>query len=317
MTHSDAAWDTVKRHMLLSQRSRRILLLVPCGLVIFACSSPGGGPAPSESDALGGAPVLLAAGDIATCGSRGDEITATLIEPIPGTVATLGDNVYQKGTAEEFAKCYSPTWGRFKNRTRPSPGNHDYSTPGAAPYFAYFGAAAGDPTKGYYSYDLGTWHIIVLNSNCAEVGGCEADSPQERWLRSDLASHPNLCTLAYWHHARFSSGQHGNQETLATFWRDLDEYEAEVVLSGHDHDYERFAPQDADGNADPAGVREFVVGTGGGPQLQFSEIADNSEARQAGTHGVLKLTLSPDQYDWEFVAEPGADFRDSGSQSCH
>lgn len=155
------------------------------------------------------APVLVGAGDIAVCNSPRDEATADLLDRIPGTVFTLGDNAYPSGSANDFLRCYEPSWGRHKARTRPAPGNHDYETPGAAAYFAYFGAAAGDPSKGYYSYDLGTWHIVILNSNCREVGGCHRGSPQEQWLRADLAAHPARCTLAYWHHAYFSSGYHG------------------------------------------------------------------------------------------------------------
>ena len=309
--------NTPAGHIQLSQYPVRILLLIPCSLGILACSSSEREAGPFESGTPASSPVLLAAGDIATCGSRADEVTATLIEALPGIVATLGDNAYQNGSAEEYAKCYEPTWGRFKDRTHPAPGNHDYATSGAAPYYAYFGAAAGDPAKGYYSYELGSWHIVVLNSNCAEVGGCGADSPQERWLRSDLSSHPNPCTLSYWHHPRFSSGQHGSDKDYRAFWRALYEYRAELVLNGHDHDYERFAPQDPDGNAVPAGVREFVLGTGGAPLLDFAQIADNSLVRRAGTHGVLKLRLNQAGYDWEFLPEPGSDFRDSGSAACH
>ncbi|MCH7718695.1 MAG: metallophosphoesterase, partial [Chloroflexi bacterium] len=153
--------------------------------------------------------MLVGAGDIASCASSGDEATADLLDGIAGTVVTFGDNAYQSGTESEFADCYEPTWGRHKARTRPAPGNHDYITPGASGYFEYFGAAAGDPSKGYYSYDLGAWHVIAINSNCSQVGGCDAGSPQEQWLRADLAESPTSCTVAYWHHPRFSSSLHG------------------------------------------------------------------------------------------------------------
>ncbi|MFY9550564.1 MAG: metallophosphoesterase [Thermoanaerobaculia bacterium] len=264
-------------------------------------------------------PVLVGAGDISTCSNDGDERTAKLLDKIDGTVFTLGDNVYPNGTASQFDRCYEPTWGRHKKRTRPVPGNHDYQTAGAAPYFAYFGDAAGDPKKGYYIYDLGTWHVVVLNSNCAEIGGCQKGSAQEKWLRGDLAAHPTLCTLAMWHHPRFSSGtEHGSSKATVDFWRALQDAGAAVVLSGHDHDYERFAPQDADGKADPErGIREFVVGTGGKSFYQFGQPVANSEIRNANTYGVLKLTLHPDGYDWRFVPVEGGAFEDSGSAKCH
>jgi len=189
--------------------------------------------------------VLIAVGDIASCDSEGDEATAALVEGREGIVATLGDSVYSSGTPEEFAECFDPSWGRFKDRIRPAVGNHEYYTPGAAGYYDYFGAAAGDPTEGYYSYDHGAWHIIVLNSICWEVGGCTEEDPQGQWLEADLRAHPALCTLAYWHYPRFSSGQHGYSDVVSAYWRILAEAGAEVVLTGHDHDYERFVPQDA------------------------------------------------------------------------
>ncbi len=154
-------------------------------------------------------PLVLAAGDIASCTNDGDEATAALILPTDGTVLALGDNAYETGTLDEFNNCYGPSWGKFKDRTHPVPGNHEYLMPDAAGYYAYFGRAAGDPAQGYYSFDLGTWHIVALNSNCAYVGGCHAGSPQEQWLRDDLAAHPAQCTLAYWHHPLFSSGKFG------------------------------------------------------------------------------------------------------------
>jgi 3',5'-cyclic AMP phosphodiesterase CpdA len=264
-------------------------------------------------------PVLVGAGDIADCGEiEGAEKTAALLDHIPGTVFTLGDNAYTSGTAKQFRDCYGPTWGRHLERTRPAVGNHDYRTKGAAAYFAYFGAAAGPPDKGYYSYDLGKWHVVVLNSNCSEVGGCGADSAQERWLRRDLAEHPALCTAAMWHHPRFSSAEHGDDPGLRYLWKALYEGGAELVLSGHDHTYERFAPEDADGNLDPArGIRQFVVGTGGRHEYEFENIEKNSEVRDNRTFGVLKLTLHPDSYDWQFVPVEGGTFTDSGTAKCH
>jgi Calcineurin-like phosphoesterase len=261
--------------------------------------------------------VLVGAGDIAACGSSGDEATAALLDTIEGSVFTLGDNVYDSGTRREFASCYDPTWGRHKERTRPAPGNHDYETAGASAYFRYFGAAAGDPNTGYYSYALGAWHIIVINSNCSSVGGCQAGSLQEAWLRADLAAHPVDCTLAYWHHPRFSSGPHGGAVEMRAIWQALYELGADVVLSGHDHDYERFAPQDPDGNSDPErGIRQFVVGTGGRSHYRFGRIQPNSEVRNSDTFGVLKLTLSATDYTWEFIPEHGKTFTDAGSGPC-
>lgn len=270
--------------------------------------------------------VLLAAGDIARCGEPGAAATAALLRDRPGTVATLGDNAYRVGSEQQFAECYDPTWGAEKGRTRPALGNHDYGAREAKGYFDYFGDAAGERGAGYYSYDLGTWHVAVLNSNCGEVGGCETGSPQERWLRADLAAHPAACTLAYWHHPLFSSGkEHGGEPEMGPIWETLGEAGADVVLSGHEHNYERFAPQDANGRADPRrGIRQFVVGTGGTGHYLFGEPLATSEARNADTFGVLALTLRPTGYDWEFV--PAADapvqadgdvFHDAGSGDCH
>jgi 3',5'-cyclic AMP phosphodiesterase CpdA len=270
-------------------------------------------PAPSDAD-----PVLVGAGDIAACDSDGDEKTAALLDRIEGTVFTLGDNAYPAGTPEEFAKCYEPTWGRHRKRTRPAAGNHDYRIDGAAGYFSYFGASAGDPSRGYYSYDLGKWHVVVLNSNCKELDGCAAGSSQEKWLRQDLAAHAAPCTLAMWHHPRFSSGEHGDIQAMADLWRTLSEEGVDVALAGHDHDYERFAPMDGDGKPDPArGMRSFIVGTGGKSSYVFDKIHPTSEVRNGETFGVLKLTLHPTSYNWEFVPVEGGTFRDSGSASCH
>jgi hypothetical protein len=267
---------------------------------------------------VGSDPVLVGAGDIASCGSTGDEATANLLDGIEGTVFTLGDNAYNKGTSAEFANCYDPTWGRHKARTKPSVGNHEYGTTNASGYFNYFGAAAGEPSKGYYSYDVGDWHVVVLNSICSKVGGCTKGSPQERWLRADLAAHPNSCTLAYFHFPLFSSGKHGNMPSMRPFWQALYEANADVVLSGHDHLYERFAPQNPNGAADPAGgIREFVVGTGGASYYPFETVQPNSEVRIANTDGVLKLTLGSARYYWEFVPVDGQTPTDSGSTLCH
>lgn len=271
-------------------------------------STPTLTPTP-ESD-----PVLVGAGDIAHCSSDGDETTAKLLDNIPGTVFTTGDNAYPDGSAEEFANCYDPSWGRHKARTYPTPGNHDYHTTDAAGYFEYFGSRAGEPGKGYYSYDLGAWHIIVLNSNIA----VETGSPQEQWLRADLAAHPAACTLAYWHHPRFSSGTvHGSDESMQPLWQALYDSGADVILAGHEHNYERFAPQDPQGVADSTrGIREFVIGSGGRSHYTFGNPIANSEVRNGDTNGVLKLTLHATSYSWEFVPEPGKTFTDSGNAPC-
>ena len=267
-----------------------------------------------------GTPVLVGAGDIAECGSTGDDATAAVLDGIEGTVFTLGDNAYQSGTTSEFANCYDHSWGRHKARTRPSAGNHEYRTTGAAGYFDYFGSAAGEPGKGYYSYTLGSWLIIVLNSNssCTTIS-CAAGSAQDQWLRGVLAASTATCTLAYWHHPRFNSGaQHGNNTAVAPFWSALYEYGADVVLNGHEHVYERFAPQRPDASADPArGIRQFTVGTGGADHYSFGTIKPNSEVRSGTATGVLKLTLREGAYDWQFVSAAGSAFTDSGSGVCH
>jgi Calcineurin-like phosphoesterase len=263
--------------------------------------------------------VLIGAGDIADCTDlAGAEATAKLLEDNPGTVMALGDLAYPNGTAEDF-KCYDTTWGRVKDRTRPAVGNHEFHSAGANYYFQYFGAAAGDAKTGYYSYELGAWHIVVLNSECAEIGGCWAGSPEEKWLRADLSAHPVGCTLAYFHKPRFSSGlNHGNDPEVGAFWQALYDFNAELVVNGHDHDYERFAPQAPNGNADPKrGIREFVVGTGGKNLRKFGFHKSNSEVRSNSTFGVLKLTLKPTGYDWKFIPQAGKSFTDSGSGSCH
>jgi hypothetical protein len=265
-----------------------------------------------------GARTLIAVGDIARCGADDDEATARIVARFRGTIATLGDNAYESGTRHEFARCYHPAWGRFKSRTRPSPGNHEYHTRGAVPYFEYFGAAAGPKRRGYYSFRLGSWHLISLNSNCGAVGGCHRGSAQERWLRANLRANRSRCTLAYWHHARFSSGDHGSDDELAPFWDALYAGGADVILSGHDHNYERFAAQRPDGTPDAArGIRQFVVGTGGARLRSFETPAPNSQVRNSDTHGVLVLTLRPGGYSWRFVPVTGKSFVDSGSDACH
>ena len=292
-----------------------VLALAAIGAVVVAVvSARGQAPPAVERDT-----TILAAGDIAMCTYQDDEATAELLNLSAGPILTLGDTAYPEGSEEDFAECYDPTWGEQKARTRPVPGNHDYDTENAAPYFAYFGPAAGPPDRGYYSFDLAGWHIVALNSNCDHVpGGCSDGSPQLEWLRDDLAQNQTPCTLAYWHHARFSSGFHGNDDDVAAFFDVLYQADADVVLTGHDHDYERWAPVDPEGNVDQArGIREFVVGTGGAPLRPFETVHPASEVRNAETHGILQMTLLPDAYDWEFLPEEGGTFTDSGRAECH
>lgn len=265
--------------------------------------------------------TLVGAGDIASCASNGDEATAALLMTISGTVFTTGDNVYSNGTATEFKDCYGPSWGQpsIKSRTRPVAGNHDYNTANATGYYGYFGAAAGDPTKGYYAYDAGTWRVYVLNSNCAAIGGCTAGSPQEQWLRADLAANPRSCAIAMWHHSRFSSGgEHGSSTATQALYQALYDFNAELVLTGHDHDYERFAPMTATGALDNArGIVQIVVGTGGKSHYAWGAIQPNSLVRNNDTYGVLRLTLSAGSYAFSFLPEAGKTFTDAGSGTCH
>jgi acid phosphatase type 7 len=268
--------------------------------------------------------TLVGAGDIAGCANLlGAEATAKLIDKIPGTVFAAGDLAYDRGTYEEFEKCYQPTWGRFRARTKPAPGNHEYNGSDASGYFRYWGAQAGDPQKGYYSFDLGPWHIIALNTNCgvSALGGCGEGSPEEVWLKQDLAEHPKSCIIAYGHHALFSSGissSHARHVELRAFWQDLYAAHADLVLAGHEHSYERFAPQDPAGHADPEhGIRQITVGTGGRSHTFLGFAQENSEVRNADTFGVLKLTLTATKYKWEFLPEPGGKFHDSGEGACH
>jgi acid phosphatase type 7 len=260
------------------------------------------------------APVtLVGAGDIATCRGEGDEATARLLDAIPGTVFTLGDNAYPRGRAEDFARCYAPSWGRHRARTRPSPGNHDYQTEGARAYFAYFGAAAGRPGQGWYSYELGTWRIFVLDS--AEHADATAQLP---WLRAALADTRARCTLAYWHHPLYSSGRHGGQARVRPYWEALHAHGAEIVLGAHDHHYERFGPLTPHGASDPErGIVQFVVGTGGAPLRRPGAAEPHSVVRFHDTHGVLRLDLARDGYRFELVRADGEPVPDAGAGRCH
>ncbi len=268
--------------------------------------------------------TLVGAGDIAWCGNMSAaEATAKLIEHIPGTVFAAGDLVYNSGSWEEFQNCYQPTWGKFRDRTRPAPGNHEYQGSPATGYFRYWGEQAGDPKKGYYSYDLGGWHIVVLNTNCSvpALGGCGEGSPEEVWLREDLAAHAGACIIAYGHHALFSSGllpSHAIHPELRAFWQDLYRAHADLVLAGHEHSYERFAPQTPEGKLDEKnGIRQIVVGTGGRSHTPLGFALPNSEVRNSDAFGVLKLTLTLKNYRWEFIPQAGMTFTDSGEGTCH
>ncbi len=269
-------------------------------------------------EAAPGEAIILAAGDIADCSSDGDEQTAALLQGLEGTVLVLGDEVYPDGTAQEFADCYAPSWGQFKFRTFPTPGNHEYKEDDAAGYFSYFGPVAGDPTKGYYSFDLGSWHIVSLNSYCQAIGGCNAGSPEELWLRADLAAHPSQCTLAFWHHPLFGSGSEGSTSRMKELWQALYDNRVDVVVNGHNHIYERFAPQDPNGVADPvSGITEFIAGTGGKDHAEIRTPLPNSLVRDNTSFGVLRMVLKPGGYSWQFIPVAGATFTDSGEAACH
>jgi len=266
--------------------------------------------------------VLVGAGDIASCDSDGDEMTADLLDQVvaeadDAVVFTAGDNAYEDGSEASFTNCYDPSWGRHREITRPAVGSREYRTAGAAPYFAYFGEAAGDPAEGYYSYNFAGWHIIVINSNCAEIGGCEAGSPQELWLRQDLVDHSTSCTLAYWHQPLFSSRSGGTNPEMLPIFTALDEADADVVISGNDHFYERFLPQDPEGSEDEDGITQFTVGTGGRSLDEFLGPSPNSATRFNESFGVLALSLYSGGYDWDYVTPPGTPFTDRGSAACH
>jgi acid phosphatase type 7 len=266
-----------------------------------------------------GGPVITAAGDVAnSVPSSATRATARLVASIgPSVALTLGDNQYPSGLLSDYNTGYDPTWGAFLSRTRPTPGNHEYkSSPAAAGYFRYFGSRA---PAAYYSYNVGAWHLISLDSNCIYVGGCGAGSAEYHWLKADLVAHPTACTLAYWHHPLWSSGRkHVGKIGVSGFWRLLYKAGAEVVLNGHVHNYERFAPQDPRGRlAARRGVVEIVVGTGGHGLEPFGSTKPNSVARNASTFGILKMVLHPTSYDFAFQPVQGGAFTDTGSVRCH
>jgi acid phosphatase type 7 len=310
-------------------------LIVEFGSAPTATTTPTRTPTPTPTPNTNGDPVVMAAGDN-VCGAdstgancRQVATSDLLVTANPKAVLVLGDVQYECGEASDFTSFYDPSWGRVKARTHPAVGNHEYRTSTdpahacfgnparAQAYFSYFGAAAGDPAKGYYSFDIGAWHLIALNSNCSFVGGCGVGSPQEKWLRADLAAHPTKCTLAYWHAPLYSSGGRATTATKALY-QALFDANADLILTGHDHTYERFAPQNANTQADNVrGIRQFVVGTGGRNLTSWGTIAANSEVRNNTTFGVLKLTLHPGSYDWQFVPIAGQSFTDTGTTACH
>lgn len=298
---------------------RRLIIVIVCVACGYCGSqSPTGptpGPPPTNPPPVqvpSGPQVFVGAGDIAM-GDRNSVMTASLLDSINGLVFTLGDNAYFQGTRQQYRDFYDSTWGRHKGRTFPVPGNHEYESPGAGPYFEYFGELAAGPTgQGFYSFEIGDWHAIALNSNI----GVGASSPQAAWLRNDLATNRTRCTLAYWHHPLFTSGPDGDMPSLREFWRILYDAGVEIVMNAHEHMYERFAPQDPDGRPDSArGIRQFIAGTGGAFLYQPVTLHPNSEVR-ISSFGVLKLTLSSDRYQWEFIPVAGG-ASDGGSGTCH
>ncbi len=281
---------------------------------------PAGQGAPEE-----GSVRLVGAGDIAVCGGNGDEATAALVEALLASADgaayafTTGDNAYPDGRLRHYLSCYEPSWGRFLDHTIVTPGNHDYRFGNLDGYWTYFGGAAGDRFTTWYSREIGDWQLLVLDTMCREVDGCGPGSPQAEWLTAELALGFD-CTLALMHRPRYSSGSgHGSQPEVSTFWRLLADAGAELVVSGHDHNYERFVPLDAEGQAAPsgAGIRQFVVGTGGAGFYDFRSPMPNSEVRIGRTHGVLSLELGRGSYEWEFLPVAGGAPLDSGSGECH
>jgi acid phosphatase type 7 len=292
----------MRRHALILS----VAAAIACGSDLRVPSAPG----------TGDAAVMIGAGDIAVCGAGGSMATGRLLDTQPGTVFVAGDIAYPDGTAEQFQQCYEPAWGRHKDRTRPAPGNHEYGSPGAAPYFAYFGANAGPGARGYYSYRKGAWQVLSLNSNTES-----ADRAQVDWLAAELrAGRSSTCTVAYFHHPKFSSGSHGvvpPMPIVTDLWKALYDAGADVIISAHEHFYERFAAQNPDGGADAAfGIRQFIVGTGGAPLTQAVRRVPNSEV-VLSAFGVLRLTLDADSYRWEFLSSDGGAILDAGTGQCH
>jgi calcineurin-like phosphoesterase family protein len=283
------------------QGSKPFTLLIMFLLIVSLAQT-----APLQAEAA--SVVLVGAGDISTCDNSNDEATAKLLDNISGTVFTAGDNAYPGGTYTQFTNCYHPTWGRHKSRTKPVPGNHEYNTSGAAGYFKYF-----SNTPSYYAYNLGDWRIYALNSEI----DVSSTSAQVKWLKNDLTANPKRCVLAYWHKPRWSSGSHyGSNSKYQTLWKTLYDAGAELVISGHEHHYERFKEMNAYGTASSPGLREFVVGTGGASHYSFGSILSTSQVRNSSTYGVLKLTLNSTSYSWKFIPVAGKTFTDSGTTNC-
>jgi acid phosphatase type 7 len=292
-------------------RARYCTLWLVSVIMTLSCAAGGeqwlSGPTPTPITT-----VLLAAGDVAVCGTIGAVETGLLLDSLEGTIVAVGDLAYRRGTAQEFETCYDPVWGRHKARTRPSPGNHEYETPGALPYFDYFGAQAGPAGQGYYSFRSGDWLVLSLNSNLP-IGGATL---QAQWIRSELTANTSRCALAYFHHPLYSSGPNGDNARLAGLWQLLYEQGVDVVLSAHEHLYERFARISPDGQRDDArGIRQFIVGTGGAGLYAVMRTHPQSDVRVV-SHGILKLTLVATGYSWEFL-QPGGARADVGSDVCH
>ena len=281
----------------------------------LACSAADSPTGPTGPPGQGSFGVLVGAGDIARCGPElaDAERTARILDRTPGVVFTAGDLAYPSGRAVDFNDCYGPTWGRHRARTRPTPGNHEYETAGAAPYFDYFGENAGPRAQGYYTYNVGPWLVIALNSEI-DVG---PSSSQLQWLYSQLRGSTARCTAAIFHRPLFTSGPNGDNRRMIEIWRALHEFGVELVINGHDHLYERFAPQSPDGTLDPQGIRQFTVGTGGVSLYQVAARKPNSEVINTDAHGVLKLTLASTAYHWEFLSAGSATFNDAGTGACH
>jgi hypothetical protein len=331
-------------HVIRHRIPRRLVVVFALAVSLLPASAAEGATTPIQTTATGD-PVVAAAGDIAcdpaAAPFKGGNGTATkchmkatsaILQNLLATtnlqrILAVGDTQYVCGGLDAFNQSYGPTWGQtaLKALTSPVPGDQEYltsggtgcsTTPGGG-YFTYFGSAAGDPEEGYYSFDVGAWHVIALNSVCRQVDGCGAHSDQYRFLRADLAAHPTMCTLAYWHHPRFASSVSGGTKGTAKFWDALYASGAEIVLGGNQHVYERFAPQTPSQQASADGIREFVVGTGGKSHGKLSATAPNSEVRNNTAYGVLALTLHPASYDWQFIPEAGQTFSDSGTTACH
>lgn len=332
---SAAEWASASGHGVYADILRQYLLgVAPTGTASPSPTTASPTPTPTSPTptptSTSGDPVLVAFGDSACDPASGSfnngqgtstacrqKYVGDLIGALArvDAVAPLGDNQYENGTLAAFQQSYDAAFGRFMGITYPVPGNHEYNTAGATGYYSYFGLRAGDPATGYYSYDLGSWHIVAMNSNCSSVGGCGAGSVQEKWLRADLAAHPNQCTMAYWHYPRYSSGEHGDNTSMTAMFQALVDYKVELLMSGHDHDYERFAPMDANGVVTASGVRQFVVGTGGKSHYAITTVRANSVVHDDATYGALAVTLHDGSYDWAFHPESGS-FTDSGTATC-